>query len=92
LTKGLAQKTQCSFFEGAGAMRFVRVCGDKNDGNTVTFASKDVLQVKAAQARHLQIRYQAGGLMYGSGLDEQFRGCEGARFVSQRKKQTLEAI
>jgi len=50
-----------------------------------------LLQLEAAQARHMQVRYQAGRVMDGARIQEQFRGCERARFVSKRKKQLLEA-
>jgi hypothetical protein len=88
---GFEQKAQRTFRERAGAMFFMPVCGDKNDRNPMAFALQRGLQLEAVQAGHMQIRYQAGCMMYGPGIQEQFRGRERARLISEGKKEAFEA-
>jgi hypothetical protein len=83
LINGFGQKAQRSRLERAGAMLFIRVSGDKNDRNMMTFALQGALQIKAIQARHVQIGYQAGRMLYGSGIQEQLGGCERSRPVAE---------
>ena len=64
-------------------MLFIRVSGDENDGNMMTFALQGALQIKSIQARHMQIGYQAARMMHGAGIQEQLGGRERSRPVSE---------
>ena len=58
----LAQEANRTGFHGACPHVFVRIASDENYGNSVTSGDQAVLQVKAAQPRHLHIGNEARGV------------------------------
>jgi hypothetical protein len=54
-----SQEENRSGLHGARPRSFVGMTRDENDGNAVTLGDQPVLQIKAAQTRHLQIGDEA---------------------------------
>lgn len=73
-------------------MPFLWIRGDENNGCRVTGNLQALLQIETAQARHLQIRDQAGRGFDAAGIDELLRRREGERPVSQRQHKVSDAL
>ena len=78
----LAQEANCSGLHCACPRGIVRKTRDENDGDAMTSGDQPMLQVNAAQARHLQIGDQARCVV-------DFRGFE--KFVGRAKRGSVVA-
>ena len=59
LVEWLAQEGKRSGLEGACPHVFIGITRQENDGNAMTMGDEPILQIKGAQARHMQIGDQA---------------------------------
>jgi len=92
LVEWFAQEANRSRIERTRTVPFLRIRGHENNGCRVTGNLQALLQVETTQARHLQIRDQAGRGFDAAGIDELLRRREGERPVSQRQHKVSDAL